>query len=89
MTGTGAGVVMRPNPVTMRDAPNVTFDDNVSRYTVMTSRTTNAVTGVGDNQSTASTTAVGFTSGAASNDGDGAVLRSTRAQSTVSVDAEL
>jgi len=89
MTGTGAGVVMRPNPVTMRDAPNVTFDDSVSRYTVMTSRTTNAVTGVGDNQSTASTTAVGFTSGAASNDGDGAVLRSTRAQSTVSVDAEL
>ena len=89
MTGTGAGVVMRPNFVTMRDAPNVTFDDTLSNYTVMTNRTTNAVTGIGDNQSTASTTAVGFTSGAASTDGAGALLRSTRAQSTVSIDAEL
>ena len=89
MYGTTAATTMRPNPVTMRDAPNVTFDDAVANYTVMTSRTTNAVTAVGDNSSTVSTVRVNLTCGATSNDGDGAVLRSTRAQSTVSVDAEL
>jgi len=89
MTGPTASVLMRPNPVTMRDAPDVTFDDDVSKYTVMTSRTTNAVTAVGDNQSTVSTIAFGLTCGASSNDGDGAVLRSSRAQSTVSISAEL
>ena len=81
--------VIRPNPVTMRIEPNVTFDDAVANYTVMTSRTTNAVTAVGSNTSTATTMSVSLTCGATSNDGDGAVLRSTRAQSTVSVDAEL
>ena len=84
-----ASVMMRPNPVTMRDAPNVTFDDAVANYTLMTSRTTNAVTALTGNQSTASTIAFGLTSGATSNDGDGAVLRSTRAQSTISISAEL
>ena len=89
MISATASVLMRPNPVTMRDAPNVTFDDAVSAYTLMTSRTTNAVTAVGDNQSTASTTAFGLTSGVTSNDGDGAVLRSTRGTSTISISAEL
>lgn len=89
MTGSTASVLMRPNPVTMRDAPDVTFDDAVGNYTLMTSRTTNAVTAFGDNQSTASTIAFGLTSGASSNDGDGALLRSTRAQSTISISAEL
>ena len=81
--------IIRPNFVTMRDAPNVTFDDALSNYTVMTSRTTNAVVSIASNQSTASTMSVSMTCGATSGDGDGAVLRSTRAQSTVSVDAEL
>jgi hypothetical protein len=89
MTSTTASVLMRPNPVIMRDAPNLTFDDAVANYTLMTSRTTNAVTAVGANSSTASTIAFGLTSGAASIDGDGALLRSTRAQSTISIDAEL
>ena len=83
------GQLIRSNPVTMRDAPDVTFDDAVANYTVMTSRTTNAVTAVGTNTSTISTMSISLTCGATSVDGDGAVLRSTRAQSTVSVDAEL
>ena len=83
------GQLIRYNPVTMRDAPDVTFDDAVANYTVMTSRTTNAVTAVGTNTSTISTMSISLTCGATSVDGDGAVLRSTRAQSTVSVDAEL
>ena len=81
--------VIRPNPVTMRLAPDVTFDDAVANYTVMTSRTTNAVTAVGTNTSTISTMSISLTCGATSVDGDGAVLRSTRAQSTVSISAEL
>ena len=87
--GPTAATTMRPNPVTMRDAPNVTFDDTLANYTVMTSRTTNAVTVVGDNSSTASTVRINVSCGATSNDGDGAILRSTRTQSTVSIDAEL
>jgi len=89
MFGPTNAQIIRPNFVTMRDAPNVTFDDAVANYTVMTSKTTNAVTSIVSNQSTASTMSVSMTCGATSNDGDGAVLRSTRAQSTVSVDAEL
>ena len=89
MFGPTNAQIIRPNFVTMRDAPNVTFDDAVANYTVMTSKTTNAVTSIVSNQSTASTMSVSMTCGATSNDGDGAVLRSTRAQSTVSVDSEL
>jgi len=89
MYGPTTATIMRPNPVTMRDGPDVTFDDAVANYTVMTSRTTNAVTAVGVNSSTVSTVRINVTCGATSNDGDGALLRSSRAQSTVSVDAEL